>query len=233
MANNAAIRNRGEGSLMRRFWMVVLFGTAFGYFEAAVVVYLRAIFYPEGFDFPLAMFGTGDMWRRLLVVEVGREAASLVLISSAAWLFGRNVRRRFAMFMAVFAVWDITYYIWLKVVLGWPASILDWDILFLIPMVWASPVLAPVLVSCALLLFAVAVLRMEEMGVAIKVSRLSWVGFVLSGVVVVLSFCVGGLGINEQDYRNYFSWVLFGVGYAAGLVFFFKSVYFSVRGKMC
>ncbi|MHC4213225.1 MAG: hypothetical protein ACYSWP_07640 [Planctomycetota bacterium] len=108
---------------------------AFGYIEASVVVYLRAIFYPDGFVFPLTEFGieTSPLWRRLLLTEIGREASTLVLIISGAYLFGRNVRERVAGFMIIFGIWDIFFYVWLKVLVNWPGSIMDWDILFLIP----------------------------------------------------------------------------------------------------
>jgi hypothetical protein len=36
----------------KRFLIAVVFSIAFGYIEAAVVVYLRAIFYPDGLKLP-------------------------------------------------------------------------------------------------------------------------------------------------------------------------------------
>ena len=87
---------------LKRVLIAVLFSIAFGYIEAAVVVYLRAIFYPEGFIFPLTEFGNGELWKRLLATEVGREAATMVLILTGARLFGANRRERFAYFMTIF-----------------------------------------------------------------------------------------------------------------------------------
>lgn len=118
-------------------------GIALGYFEAAVVVYLRELFYPGGFSFPLTVIPT-----KLLVIEVGREIASLVLISAIATLAANRARDRLGYFLVLFGIWDITYYFWLKVTIDWPASILDWDILFLIPLPWIGPVIAPVLIAC-------------------------------------------------------------------------------------
>ncbi|MHC4753080.1 MAG: hypothetical protein ACYTFW_24855, partial [Planctomycetota bacterium] len=139
---------------IKRFCIVVVFSIAFGYIEAAVVVYLREIFHPDGFTFPMTIFGIGPHWKRFLLTEIGRETATIVLIFTGAWLFGRNLQQRFAYFLTIFAVWDIFYYVWLKVLINWPASIMDWDILFLIPVTWASPVLYPVLISITLLIFA-------------------------------------------------------------------------------
>ena len=38
---------------------LLLYAVAMGYLEAAVVVYLRAIYYPEGFSFPLKPMDAG------------------------------------------------------------------------------------------------------------------------------------------------------------------------------
>ena len=137
-----------------RFCVVVVFSIAFANIEASVVVYLRQIFHPEGFYFRMTLFGEGPLWRRFLFTEIGREAATMVLILTTCWLAGRNRQQRFAYFLTIFAVWDIFYYVWLKVLIDWPASIMDWDILFLIPVTWASPVLYPVLISVVWLVFA-------------------------------------------------------------------------------
>ncbi len=212
---------------LKRFCIVVVFSIAFGYIEAAVVVYLRAIFYPDGFTFPLAEFGTGALWKRLLLTEVGRETASMVLIFAAAWLFGRSFRQRFAYFSTIFAVWDIFYYIWLKVLIDWPGSLMDWDILFLIPMVWAAPVSAPVLVSLTLLAFAVIILYRDCCGRAIKVTPLDWLGFAVSGIVVVGSFCYAGLYIAQPDFRFFFYWPIFGLGEALAIGLFVRCLWKS------
>jgi len=207
---------------LKRFCIVVIFSIAFAYIEAAVVVYLRTIFHPDGFTFPLTEFGIGPLWRRLLLTEIGREGASMVLISTAAWLFGRNLQQRFAYFSTIFAVWDIFYYIWLKVLLNWPASIMDWDILFLIPMTWASPVLAPVLISITLLLFAGIILYRDFCARPLKVSRLEWLSFILAGLIVAASFCYAGRHVTEPDFQSYFYWWLFAIGYVPAIVLFIR-----------
>ncbi len=133
------------GRMLQRLLIAVAFSMAFGYIEAAVVVYLRALFHPNGFTFPMEVFDATPEARRLMLTEVGREAATLVLILTGAWLFGKVRQERIAYFLIIFAVWDIFYYVWLKVLLDWPATLMDWDILFLIPMAWAvaGPVPGP------------------------------------------------------------------------------------------
>jgi hypothetical protein len=206
----------------RRFCIVVVFGIAFGYIEAAVVVYLRTIFHPDGFSFPLTNFGISPLWKPLLFTEIGREAATIVLILTAAWLFGQNLQERFAYFLTIFAVWDIFYYVCLKILLGWPESIMDWDILFLIPLTWASPVLAPLLISVTLLVFAIAILYRGCNAKPIKASPTDWLVFCLSGLIVVSSFCIAGRHITRPDFQSHFYWPLFAAGHIIAIAFFLK-----------
>ena len=222
MSDKLADMSSEPSKTLKRFCIVVIFGIAFAYIEAAVVVYLRTIFNPEGFIFPLTEFGIGPLWKQLLLTEIGREAATLVLILTSAWLFGRNLQQRFAYFLIIFAVWDIFYYIWLKVLINWPGSIMDWDILFLIPIAWASPVLAPILISLTLLLFAVIILYSDCCANPIKVTLTEWFAFVIAGLVVVVSFCVAGLHITKPNFESYFYWPIFALGNISAIALFLK-----------
>ncbi len=205
-----------------RCCIVVIFSIAFAYIEAAVVVYLRAIFHPEGFTFPMTVFGIGPHWKRFLITEIGRDVATIVLIFTGAWLFGRNRRQRFAYFLTIFAVWDIFYYVWLKVLLDWPASIMDWDILFLIPGTWASAVLYPVIISITMLIFAAAILYRDARGRPIKVTRVDWLAFFVAGIIVVVSFYIPGRHITEPDYKSHFYLPLFTLGHLSAVAVFLK-----------
>lgn len=216
---------------LKHFCIAIAFGIAFGYIEAAVVVYLREIFHPEGFTFPMKVFGAGPRAERILLTEIGREAATIVLIFTGAWLFGRNRRQQVAYFLIIFAIWDIFYYVWLKVLLDWPASIMDWDILFLIPVVWASPVLYPVLISITLLVFAMVLLFRRSSAGAFRVAWLDWLAFCISGVIVVESFCIAGLHSTQEDFASYFYRSLFGTGYALALAVFVKCLLQSRQGN--
>ncbi len=206
----------------KRFCIVVIFSIAFGYIEAAVVVYLRAIFHPDGFTFPLTDLGTILQEKPLLFTEIGREAATIVLIFTGAWLFGRNRRQRFAYFLTIFAIWDIFYYVWLKVLIDWPASIMDWDILFLIPGTWASAVLYPALISITMLIFAAAILYRDARGRDIKVARADWLAFFVAAVIVVVSFYIPGRHITEPDYKSHFYLPLFTLGHISAVAVFLK-----------
>jgi len=208
--------------ILKRFCIVVVFGIAFAYIEASVVVYLREIFHPSGFTFPLTEFGNSSLWKRLLLTETGREAATLVLILSSSWLFGQNRRQRFAFFLTIFAVWDIFYYVWLKVLIGWPVSIMDWDILFLMPTVWAGPVIAPIIVSLVMLAFAGVILHRCRGGGIIKSTPIDWLVFALAAAIVIISFCVAGLHSADADYQSNFHWPLFAAGLLSAIAMFAK-----------
>ena len=223
------ITSESLNTTITRFVIAVIFSIAFAYIESAVVVYLRVIFHPDGFTFPLSNVDTILQHKALLLTEIGREAATIVLILTGAWLFGRNLRQRFAYFLTIFAVWDIFYYIWLKIfsacfkaIPDWPQSIIDWDILFLIPVTWAGPVVAPVLVSIILLAFAVILLYRDCRGRPIRAGSIEWLGFIAAGVVIVVSFCIPGPHIADPDYQSYFYWPLFAAGLLAPIALFVK-----------
>jgi len=203
-----------------KFCVVVVFGIAFANIEASVVVYLREIFHPDGFHFPLDMLGEKQHLKRLILNEIGREAATMVLILTACWLAGRNRQQRFAYFLTIFAVWDIFYYVWLKILIGWPAAIMDWDVLFLIPVIWASPVLYPVLISGVFLVWAAIILHRDRRGRPVRPTVFDWLAFGASGAIIVVSFCIAGVHASEQGFEAYFYRSLFAAGFVLGILTF-------------
>ena len=210
------------GATLRRFCIAIIFSIAFAYIEAVVVVYLREIFYPDGFTFPLAISIIDPVSKRLFLTELGREASTLVIILAGAWLFGRNLQQRMAYFLTIFAVWDIFYYVWLKVLLNWPASLMDWDILFLIPVSWAGPVLAPILASFVMFFFAAVILYRDTLDRPIKTSFYDWIAFFIAALIIIVSFCIPGPHIDQEDYNSYFYWPLFATGLTFAVVVFLK-----------
>jgi hypothetical protein len=152
-----------SGAHARAIAAVVAFGIAFGWLEAAVVVYLRELLYPEGFDFPLRLLRPD-----LAVVEVAREAATLVMLGAAGVLGARTAWGRFGLFALAFGVWDLVYYLGLWIVLGWPAGLGTWDVLFLIPGVWTGPVWTAALIAVLLMALGVPLyLRGERHAIGI------------------------------------------------------------------
>lgn len=127
----------------RRWSAVVVYAIAMALLEAAVVTYLRTLigrtdpYHPVPLPVPA--------W--LMRIELAREAATLVMLAAVAWLAGRERRARLGYFLIAFGVWDIFYYVFLVPMTGWPRSPFDWDVLFLIPLPWWGPVLAPVSIA--------------------------------------------------------------------------------------
>ena len=92
--------------LRGRIITLAVFAIAMAFLEAAVVVYLRELYYPEGFSFPLKMIPP-----KIYTIELGREAATIMMLAAVGWFSGRNFKSRFAGFAMAFGVWDIFYYL--------------------------------------------------------------------------------------------------------------------------
>ena len=163
-------------------WLTV-FSIAMGFLETSVVVYLRKLYYPGGFDFPLVPV-PGD----IAVTEFFRELATIIMLIGAGMMAGKNSLQRFVFFLYSFAIWDIFYYVFLKVLLGWPESLLTWDILFLIPVPWVGPVIAPCIVSFLMILFTFMVVYYQEKGANMHVIFMEWMLFIAGSVITIISF---------------------------------------------
>ncbi|HYW94764.1 MAG TPA: hypothetical protein VE870_04200 [Bacteroidales bacterium] len=162
---------------------VSIFAIAMGFFEAAVVIYLRSIMYPAGFAFPLAPIAQG-----LAVTEILREAATLIMLLSVGIIAGRNISERFAWFIYSFAIWDIFYYVFLRLLIGWPPSLMTWDILFLIPVTWVGPVITPVIVSLSMLLLAGVIIFYSAKGIRVVIKGAEWSGLIAGSLILILAF---------------------------------------------
>jgi len=160
--------------------IIATFAIAMGYLESAVVVYIREIYYPEGFGFPLKM-----MSERVMITELFREFATLVMLICIGILAGRSPLERFGFFIFAFGIWDIFYYVALNLLLGWPASLLTWDLLFLIPVSWLGPVLAPVINSLTMILMAILFIGRQEKGYYVRLGFSDWI-LIISGALVIL-----------------------------------------------
>lgn len=193
---------------------VIVFAIAMGFLEAAVVVYLREIYYPSGFVFPLRSISIRDM-----IVELCREAATLLMLIGIGVLAGKTRLQRFAFFLMTFGVWDIFYYIFLKLILGWPVSLLTWDILFLLPVLWVGPVLAPCLLSLTMILLSAIILRMEKLNGKMVIPRGALICFIAGSLIIIGSFCEDPLrhlsafnGENPVYMPTHYLWWLFILG---------------------
>lgn len=203
--------------MRRHFTWLIVWGIAFGMIEAAVVIYLRKIYYPNGFDFPI-VWADFDV----ALVEIVREFATLVLMWSLATLLHKKSVNKLAAFMIVFGVWDIFYYLFLKLFLGWPASFATWDILFLLPYPWVGPVWPPVVVSLSLIWAGYCILGGHFKEQDIVIYRKDWIQILFSGIVIIISFLIPGKSVIDQTVPNHYPWYIFAAGLIWGLVVFQK-----------
>ena len=150
---------------MRRNGLAALtiFGLAFGLVEATVVAYLRLLLhigtvsptYSLVVNLGLIAFvrvhnilGSTNLTR----FEMWREVATIVMLISVAWLTAPSTKGRVGAFLIAFATWDISYYLFLRLLIGWPTSLMSRDVFFLLPEPSVGPVLTAVIVSIFLLI---------------------------------------------------------------------------------
>jgi hypothetical protein len=161
------------------FVYLLLFAVAMGFMEAIIVLYIREISYPEGFVFPLNPLPTS-----LMKAELIRELSTMVMLLTVAWLTGKTFLRRLNAFLFLFGIWDIFYYVALRLFLDWPESLLTWDILFLIPVIWIGPVLAPLICSVTMILMAIC---FEWLKTKNKITSLRWyeLMIIFTGAIII------------------------------------------------
>lgn len=217
-----------SSSLRSKLLTVTVFAIAMGLLESAVVIYLREIFYPEGFDFPLKPIPPD-----LAVAEVLREAATLIMLVAIGILAARTFSEGFAWFIYSFAVWDIFYYLFLYLFLEWPESLLTWDILFLIPATWTGPVITPLILTLLMILFAGIIFIHSDIGLKTRIVSREWIILSAGGLIVIWAFMTDYMkfmlnrfsffelfGLNDPNIINYagsyvpvtFPWLLFFIG---------------------
>ncbi len=211
---------QGRRAMYASLWVLAL---AFGWIEAAVVVYLREAFAPEvalqGKDYWVGLQVTlASLPSRLVAVEVAREACTILLLGAVAWLAGRRPADRAGAFLLTFGIWDLTYYAALKLVVGWPDALTAWDILFLIPAPWVAPVWAPALVAT---IFVTA--GSYLFWTADRARRYRWpdIGVLLvSALLTIAAFLVESRAAIDSRTPERFPVWLFGAGVALGAGWF-------------
>ena len=196
-----------------RWSTVIAFAIAMAWVEAASVFYIRALvdrIEPYQAD-PLpinAALGNVELWR---------EAATLVMIATLGVLAGRTWRRRAGYAALAFGAWDIFYYVFLRLISGWPRTLLDWDILFLLPLPWWGPVLAPVSIALVMILWGTLATQSGDAATDARwtflTAALGWAGIVLAlGVFTIDAWRAlpDGREAVLQVLPTTFNWPLFG-----------------------
>lgn len=173
---------RNPATKKNLLWITLL-TLAMGMVESAVVIYLRELYYPAGFKFPVQLAST-----TVAITEVIRELATMIMLLAIGMLAGKSKTERFAWFIYSFAIWDISYYLFLYLIIGWPVSLSEWDILFLIPMLWVGPVWAPLLLSTLMIVLALCILYSNQtQKVTLKMRE--WGLLIAGALIVIIAFC--------------------------------------------
>jgi hypothetical protein len=195
----------------------LIFGIAMAYLESAVVVYLRQHYYPNGFYFPIKIIPMN-----IVVIEIGREAATLIMLWFVARMSFKPFKEKFALFIFTFGVWDIFYYFWLKIFLNWPEGMFDWDILFLIPVPWFAPWLVPVIFSVGLIFAALLILNYPQRFEMNILKKIEWIGEIIFAALILLTFVWQTRFIVEGGIPYYYQWWLFLIAMSGGLFIFLR-----------
>jgi hypothetical protein len=193
-----------------RWTIVVAFAIAMAYVEAASVFYIRSFIdriepYQAN---PLPIDGA------LRNVELWREASTLVMLAAVGLLAGRTWRGRAGYAALAFGVWDILYYAFLRVMTGWPKTLLDWDVLFLLPLPWWGPVIAPVSIALLMILWGTLATQSDRATEARWAWALASVGIVVALAVFMIDAWRAlphGRDAVLQVLPTTFNWPLFGV----------------------
>lgn len=202
----------------KQTWVVVvIFAIAMAWLEAAVVVYLRTmvdrIVPYQANPLPIAT-GLGQ-------IELGREAATLVMLLTVGWIAGRTWRSRLAYAFIAFGVWDIFYYVFLVPMSGWPQTIFDWDILFLIPLPWWGPVIAPVSIAMLMIVGGTFITQIDEPHGPFAPRRLSMLLAMLGAMLALYVFMTDAIRVASDGVEairmvlpTTFNWQLYFVALA-------------------
>ena len=225
--------------LTRVLVALVVFGAAFGYVEASVVVYLREILRPVRQEqlagvpydevFPLLnseqLQAGGEGPVRALLTELGRELATLLILTAVAALPARSFREWLAGFMIAFGVWDVFYYVFLRLLLGWPESLWTWDVLFLWPTVWAGPVIAPLLVAASMIAAGTDILWRESRDRPVRFAWFDGVLILGGALIIIVAFCWDWRHTSAGGWPHAFNWPPFVVGMGVGAAGFVHALW--------
>jgi len=207
---------------MRRIVWLSLYAVAMGLLESVVVVYLRELYYPDGFVFPIVIIPDP-----LAVTELLRELTTLLMILAVAMLAGNDRTDRFFVFALVFGLWDIVYYLGLWFFLDWPESLLTWDVLFLIPVPWLAPVVYPLIIAVLLIVGYLVHDTRRMRGRPLRLTVAEWAVASVGAIVVVTAFCWNWRVVADQAAPQGFPVWVFLTGTLLGLAPFFRA---TLRG---
>ena len=206
-------------SLNKIIWVSV-FSIAMAYLESAVVVYLRRVYGITDLIFQIPPFD-----QQIAAIEIGRELATLVMLLCIGWIAGKTFQARVGFTFITFGLWDIFYYIWLRVLIGWPQSVLEPDLLFLLPLPWWGPVLSPVLIALLMVTGGVIAVIKTEKNQALHIDVWFWVCLITGVLILLYTFMADALRALPADAStlsglkpSQFNWPVYFLGFGLGVI---------------
>jgi hypothetical protein len=200
--------------LTKKIVWVAIFAIAMAFLEAAVVVYLRRLYGISDLILTVPPFDP-----QITRIELGRELATLFMLLSLGWIAGQKLQSRLGFTLVTFGIWDIFYYLWLKVFIAWPTTLLDPDLLFLIPLPWWGPVIAPILISLLMIIGGTLAVFRNNQGHAIRFRILEAITLLIGILAMLFAFMQDALsilpasaGLISQLKPSQFNWMVFLVG---------------------
>jgi hypothetical protein len=206
-----------------RILAVATYAIGMAYVESAAVLYLRTIY--GGVDPVGPRNSPFDPLPDFAWIEIGREAATMLMLGCVGWLAGRGLAGRLGAFALAFGVWDIFYYVFLWLFAGWPGSLLAPDVLFLIPLPWWGPVLTPVLLALVIALAGGAAMARELGDGLPRASVLAWLPVALGAALCLAAFMADALAALPRGVEVAFAtrggpfpWPVYGLGLVLGVL---------------
>jgi len=179
---------------VKKIWWVGLFAIAMAYVESAIVVFLRHIYSIGDLMIDIPPYNPV-----ITPIDIGRELATLIMLLAVGWAIGKSLQSRLSFTFIIFGIWDIFYYFWLRLFIGWPNSLFSPDILFLIPLPWWGPVIAPVLIACLMVLGGILALIGEDKGRKIRFFAFDLTTLIASVLILLYSFMEDAFSILPAD----------------------------------
>ncbi len=205
-----------------------MYAVAMGYVEAALVIYLREMLFGNA----LQLFPLRALDPHLAIIEITREAMTIIMLAAVAYLAGKNRFDRVMYFIYSFAIWDIFYYVVLKAAVGWPPSIFTFDVLFLIPVMWVGPVITPVMIALLLAFTSAVLVKIHSKVPDLRIKPGNISVFAAGCIVVLYSFTSqvfhilylsGSKGLEDYTPKT-FDWLIFWIGYITMCAAVFKTL---------
>ncbi len=235
MQSQITRENQLKETRLRGFLLLcaAIFAIAMAYLESAVVVYLRRLYGITELKQALVSMDT-----QIIYIEAGRELATLIMLFMVAILAGKTLQSWAGYFLLLFGTWDIFYYFWLRVFIGWPVGWLDTDLLFMLPLPWWGPVLAPMLIAILMVILGVGLVRVDGMNRVVKPGIIGWVALALGVLIdlyVFMSDAIAALPASIETlshvHMSQFNWPVYLLGLAMIGFFVYQVIKMGFKGE--